>query len=111
MEIYGYKNTSGTDLITYKSILNEQQFKEKYGIVGSTDNRIYSPTYAAGVGAIAIGSRSVGYGNASLAMGTLSFALADRSTAVGVRAFVGLGADGATAIGDSSRVLRLIHMQ
>ncbi|QQF84131.1 hypothetical protein [Histophilus somni] len=37
-------------------------------------------------------------------MGTLSFALADRATAVGVRAFVGLGADGATAIGDSSRV-------
>ncbi|QQF66623.1 hypothetical protein JFL60_03000 [Histophilus somni] len=34
----------------------------------------YSPTYAAGVGAIAIGSRSVAFGDASLAIGTLSFA-------------------------------------
>ncbi|THA20720.1 hypothetical protein E5361_09685, partial [Histophilus somni] len=101
--IYGYNGNSGK--VTYKDLVNESEFTKKYIRSDSgEDHRIYSPTYAAGVGAIAIGSRSVGYGNASLAMGTLSFALADRATAVGVRAFVGLGADGATAIGDSSRV-------
>ncbi|TEW28036.1 hypothetical protein E2R48_09290 [Histophilus somni] len=101
--IYGYNGNS--EKVTYKDLVNESEFTKKYIRSDSgEDHRIYSPTYAAGVGAIAIGSRSVGYGNASLAMGTLSFALADRATAVGVRAFVGLGADGATAIGDSSRV-------
>ncbi|WP_406812058.1 YadA-like family protein [Histophilus somni] len=105
-QIYGYSgNRASSNKVTYSDILDWSDFSKKYVRTDDgKDHRMYSPTYAAGVGAIAIGSRSVGYGNASLAMGTLSFALADRSTAVGVRAFVGLGADGATAIGDSSRV-------
>ncbi|THA20701.1 hypothetical protein E5361_09795, partial [Histophilus somni] len=81
------------------------QFKQKYLSASSgQDNRIYSPTYAKGDGAIAIGSRSIGYGQGSLAMGTLSFALGKESTAVGVRAYVDLKADGGVAIGDQSRV-------
>ncbi|WP_348533969.1 YadA-like family protein [Histophilus somni] len=104
-QIYGYSGSRESNKVTYSDILDWSDFSKKYVRTDDgKDHRMYSPTYAAGVGAIAIGSRSVGYGNASLAMGTLSFALADRSTAVGVRAFVGLGADGATAIGDSSRV-------
>ncbi|THA40403.1 hypothetical protein E5428_09475, partial [Histophilus somni] len=104
-QIYGYSGSRASNKVTYSDILDWSDFSKKYVRTDDgKDHRMYSPTYAAGVGAIAIGSRSVGYGNASLAMGTLSFALADRSTAVGVRAFVGLGADGATAIGDSSRV-------
>ncbi|WP_249961803.1 YadA-like family protein [Histophilus somni] len=81
------------------------QFTQKYlSASGGQDNRIYSPTYAKGDGAIAIGSRSIGYGQGSLAMGTLSFALGKESTAVGVRAYVDLEADGGVAIGDQSRV-------
>ncbi|MFC0322437.1 YadA-like family protein [Gallibacterium melopsittaci] len=78
------------------------------------DYRIFSPTYAAKQGAIAIGSRTIAGGVVSTAVGSLSFALADRSTAMGIRAFVsgpGLingvqddGAVGATAIGENSRV-------
>ncbi|WP_249960688.1 YadA-like family protein [Histophilus somni] len=81
------------------------QFKQKYLSASSgQDNRIYSPTYAKGDGAIAIGSRSIGYGQGSLAMGTLSFALGKESTAVGIRAYVDLNAEGGVAIGDQSRV-------
>ncbi|WWO73894.1 hypothetical protein V4937_04120 [Histophilus somni] len=104
MKIYGYDTNTRYSGTTYKNILNEQNFKIKYGINNGVDNRIYSPTYAAGVASIAIGSRSVAYGNASLAIGTLSFALANDSTAVGVRAFVNDDATGGVAIGDESRV-------
>ncbi|QQF90268.1 hypothetical protein JFL57_05795 [Histophilus somni] len=103
MEIYGYRgNHQGKT--TYKDILDETSFKQKYGIYNFTDNRHYSPTYSAGMGAIAIGSRSVAYGDTSLALGTLSFALAKGSTAVGVRAFVEKDAESGVAIGDASRV-------
>ncbi|THA20735.1 hypothetical protein E5361_09575, partial [Histophilus somni] len=103
MKIYGYRgNHQGKT--TYKDILDETSFKQKYGIHNFTDNRHYSPTYSAGMGAIAIGSRSVAYGDTSLALGTLSFALAKGSTAVGVRAFVEKDAEGGVAIGDASRV-------
>ncbi|WP_249962043.1 YadA-like family protein [Histophilus somni] len=66
--------------------------------------RKYSPTFAKGRGAIAIGSRAIAYGNGSTSMGTLSFALADKSTALGLRAFADFAAEGSTAIGEESRV-------
>ncbi|WP_075321704.1 ESPR-type extended signal peptide-containing protein [Histophilus somni] len=107
-QIYGYnrdpKYTGNTKGITYQEILDKNDFNKKYGKTQSTDNRHYSPTYAAGVGSIAIGSRSVAFGDASLSIGTLSFALGKNSTAVGVRAFVDTNADGGVAIGDESRV-------
>ncbi|TDF36224.1 hypothetical protein E1290_08835, partial [Histophilus somni] len=103
MKIYGYDgNHNGKT--TYKDILDRDIFVDKYGKKPTQDHRHYSPTYSAGIGAIAIGSRSVAYGDTSLALGTLSFALAKGSTAVGVRAFVSQDADGGVAIGDSSRV-------
>ncbi|MBB5152455.1 hypothetical protein HNR69_001925, partial [Histophilus somni] len=107
-QIYGYDHSTTYVGDTYKNIMTEEEFKKKYLIYQDgnqrIDNRIYSPTYSAGIGAIAIGSRSVAYGNASLSIGTLSFALADESTALGVRAFVDTNAEGGVAIGDESRV-------
>ncbi|WP_249963348.1 YadA-like family protein [Histophilus somni] len=107
-QIYGYDHSTIYVGDTYKNIMTEEEFKKKYLIYQNDhqriDNRIYSPTYSAGIGAIAIGSRSVAYGNASLSIGTLSFALADESTALGVRAFVDTNAEGGVAIGDESRV-------
>ncbi|TFI32322.1 hypothetical protein E4M08_09325, partial [Histophilus somni] len=103
MKIYGYDgNHNGKT--TYKDILDRDIFVDKYGKKPNQDHRHYSPTYSAGIGAIAIGSRSVAYGDTSLALGTLSFALAKGSTAVGVRAFVSEDAEGGVAIGDESRV-------
>ncbi|KGQ31109.1 YadA-like family protein [Gallibacterium anatis] len=75
-------------------------FDQKY--TGSKS--IYSPTYAAKLGAIAIGSRAVAGGEVSTSVGSLSFALADRSTAMGIRTFVAQDAVGGTAIGEQSRV-------
>ncbi|NOL50533.1 ESPR-type extended signal peptide-containing protein, partial [Pelistega europaea] len=82
------------------AFLSEQDFAGKY----RSGNAVYSPTYAAGLGAIAIGSRALAGGDVSTALGALSFALADRSTAVGIRAFVADTAQGATAMGENSRV-------
>lgn len=93
---------------------NQEKFKYTYitegnydtttNTVTGADKRIYSPTLAAKLGAIAIGSRTVAGGEVSTALGSLSFALADRSTAVGIRAFVDKNAIGGTAIGEESRV-------
>lgn len=68
------------------------------------EQRIFSPTYAGKIGAIAIGSRAVAGGEVSTALGSLSFALADRSTAVGLRSFVADDAVGGTAMGEQSFV-------
>ncbi|WP_249961275.1 YadA-like family protein [Histophilus somni] len=104
--IYGYKadHDYGSDSKTYKDVLEENEFTKRYIKNGSYDNRKFSPTYAAGVGSIALGSRTVAFGQTSLAVGALSFALADDSTALGVRAFVDAEAKGGVAIGDESRV-------
>ncbi|MFZ7174817.1 hypothetical protein ACLSYX_08370 [[Pasteurella] aerogenes] len=95
----------------YKSLINDNSyfgnnlFDQKYiQKKGDKDNRIYSPTYAAGIGAIAIGSRAVAAGNLSTSVGALSFALADHSTTLGMRAFVGQSATGGVAVGQESRV-------
>ncbi|WP_156550113.1 hypothetical protein, partial [Gallibacterium salpingitidis] len=103
---YGDAQTSGS---FYYKYISEQK---KDGTV--SDKRMFSPTFAAGLGSIAIGSRTVAGGELSTSVGSLSFALADRSTAVGLRAFVAGpgtingakfdGAVGATAIGENSRV-------
>ncbi|NOL50532.1 ESPR-type extended signal peptide-containing protein, partial [Pelistega europaea] len=82
------------------AFLSQQDFSNKY----RNGNAIYSPTYAAGLGSIAIGSRALAGGDVSTALGALSFALADRSTAVGIRAFVADTAKGATAVGENSYV-------
>ncbi|THA21438.1 hypothetical protein E5361_05595, partial [Histophilus somni] len=102
LKIFGYTDKDNHK-ISFRNILTKEQFKKKY-IYNGGSLRHYSPTYSAGIGAIAIGSRSVAYGDTSLALGTLSFALAKGSTAVGVRAFVSEDAEGGVAIGDESRV-------
>ncbi|MFZ7174151.1 YadA-like family protein [[Pasteurella] aerogenes] len=84
------------------------RFEQLY-VTGSSngkqvDNRKYSPTYAAGVGAIAIGSRTVAAGDLSTSVGALSFALADYSTTLGMRSFVARSAKGGVAVGQASRV-------
>ncbi|MBS9776238.1 MAG: hypothetical protein KGV57_04045, partial [Fusobacterium sp.] len=76
------------------------QFKNKYLIRSAT---IYSPTYAGGDAAIAMGSRTVAAKEGSTAIGTLSFALAEDSTAMGIHTYVDSDAVGATAIGKESR--------
>ncbi|MFU2123208.1 YadA-like family protein [Gallibacterium anatis] len=82
---------------------SQQTFDNKY-ISNGSDMRIYSPTYATKLGAIAIGSRAIAGGEVSTSVGSLSFALADRSTAMGIRTFVAQDAVGGTAIGEQSRV-------
>ncbi|QQF85565.1 hypothetical protein JFL55_07140 [Histophilus somni] len=105
LKIYGYTDKRTSKKYTnYSDILDENDFKKKYVRDNHIDTRVYSPTYSAGVAAIAIGSRSVAYGDTSLSIGTLSFALGKSSTAVGVRAFVDFVATGGVAIGDESRV-------
>ncbi|MFC0308512.1 YadA-like family protein [Gallibacterium trehalosifermentans] len=91
-----------TDNFYYK---NKGEFDTFYNqTVNGKDYRVFSPTYAAKRGAIAIGSRTVAGGEVSTALGSLSFALADKSTAVGIRAFVADDAIGGTAMGEQSRV-------
>lgn len=82
----------------------KSEFDSKYIENKGSDMRIYSPTYAAKLGAIAIGSRAIAGGEVSISVGSLSFALADRSTAMGIRTFVAQDAVGGTAIGEQSRV-------
>lgn len=84
---------------TYWAAQNGMTFDAKY-----KQKSEYSPTYAAQLGAIAIGSRAIAGGEVSTSVGSLSFALADRSTAMGVRTFVSQDAIGGTAIGEQSRV-------
>ena len=79
-------------------------FADRYTLTPDHDNRIYSPTFSRGSGAIAIGSRAVAYGNGATTLGTLSFALADGSTAIGLRAFVSDSSNGGLAMGEESRV-------
>ncbi|WP_311517614.1 ESPR-type extended signal peptide-containing protein, partial [uncultured Megasphaera sp.] len=67
---------------------------------------IYSPTYAGGTAAIAIGARAIAPGSGSTAVGVLSMAMGDRSTAIGTRAYVSEGATGGLSMGEESRVLK-----
>ncbi|MDY4279854.1 MAG: hypothetical protein SOX56_02015, partial [[Pasteurella] mairii] len=92
------------NLINDNSYFTNDLFKQKYLINGSNDNRKYSPTYAGGLGAIAIGSRTIAAGNLSTSVGALSFALADHSTTLGMRSFVAQSAKGGIAVGQESRV-------
>ena len=77
-----------------------QDFKRSYLSPGT---EMYSPTYSGGVGAIAIGSRSIAFKDGSTAIGTLSYAFGEGSTAMGLRAFTSDNAKGAVAIGEQSR--------
>lgn len=97
---------SGNALLAYGGSTNtdDNTFYRKYIKKGTTDQRIFSPTLAGKLGAIAIGSRTVAGGEMSTSLGSLSFALADRSTAVGLRAFVADTAVGATAMGEQAFV-------
>ena len=88
----------------YKGIVSEgiktdSELKSAY-----IDSKQYSPTYAGGKAAIAIGSRSVAAANHSIAMGVLSFALAEGSTAIGRYAFVDENASKGLAVGEKARV-------
>lgn len=92
----------------YKDMIkdNPDWFKNKY-MFDSTgnDRRVWSPNYAAGEAAIAIGARTVALGDASTSIGVLSMALAERSTALGVRSLVSKDAKGGMALGEESRVM------
>ena len=92
----------------YKDMIkdNPDWFKNKY-MIDSTgnDRRVWSPNYAAGEAAIAIGARTVALGDASTSIGVLSMALAERSTALGVRSLVSKDAKGGMALGEESRVM------
>ena len=88
----------------YKGIVTEG-IKTDDGLKSSyIDSKQYSPTYAGGKSAIAIGSRSVAAANQSIAMGVLSFALAEGSTAIGRYAFVDENASQGLAVGEKARV-------
>ncbi|OBX10024.1 hypothetical protein QV08_00355 [Gallibacterium salpingitidis] len=112
--LISYGNQKDSESFYYKYIESENKDTNGSWLGTTTDKRNFSPTYAAGLGSIAIGSRTVAGGELSTSVGSLSFALADRSTAVGLRAFVAGpgtinqqkfdGAVGATAIGENSRV-------
>ena len=88
----------------YKGIVTEG-IKTDDGLKNAyIDSKQYSPTYAGGKAAIAIGSRTVAAANHSIAMGVLSFALAEGSTAIGRYAFVDEKADQGLAVGEKARV-------
>lgn len=106
-ELYMGKKTNGTDYDAKKNdrdpnkleaFYTYSDFKRRY-----VDNPSASPTYAAKLGAIALGSRTIAAGEMSTAVGSLAFALADKSTAMGLRSFVAKDAVGGTAIGEESR--------
>ncbi|WP_164723889.1 hypothetical protein, partial [Veillonella sp. 3960] len=85
-----------------RPIMPWSTFAERYG-QSKDEERIFSPTVAAGIGSIAIGSRSISAKDGSTAMGTLAYALGEGSTAMGLRAYTASGATGAVAIGEQSR--------
>ncbi|QDJ12972.1 hypothetical protein CEP45_03520 [Mergibacter septicus] len=99
-----YNNTAGINPF----FSNQRDFLQSYGNKDynndKQDRRIFSPTFAGGRGAIAIGSRSIALGATSTALGALSFGLSDESTAVGFLSFVDVGAPGGIAVGRNSRV-------
>nr|AIS72939.1 Hmtp210 [Avibacterium paragallinarum] len=106
-ELYMGKKTNGTDYDAKKNdrdpnkpeaFYTYSDFKSRY-----VNNPSTSPTYAAKLGAIALGSRTIAAGEMSTAVGSLAFALADKSTAMGLRSFVAKDAVGGTAIGEESR--------
>ncbi|VEJ09938.1 YadA-like family protein [Actinobacillus delphinicola] len=69
-----------------------------------TNHAIYSPTFAGGIGAVAIGPRAIADGEVATTVGTLSFALGDHSSAFGFRSFVSKKSIGGTAFGEASHV-------
>uniref|UniRef100_UPI00288A549D hypothetical protein n=1 Tax=Sneathia sanguinegens TaxID=40543 RepID=UPI00288A549D len=85
--------------IVEKGIKTKEELENAY-----IKSKQYSPTYAGGKAAIAIGSRSVAAADQSIAMGVLSFALANGSTAIGRYAFVDEKADQGLAVGEKARV-------
>ena len=85
-----------------KPIMPWDTFASRYA-QSKDEERIFSPTVAAGIGSIAIGSRSISAKDGSTAMGTLAYALGEGSTAMGLRAYTASGATGAVAIGEQSR--------
>ena len=85
--------------IVEKGIKTNEELENAY-----IKSKQYSPTYAGGTSAIAIGSRSVAAADQSIAMGVLSFALANGSTAIGRYAFVDEKADQGLAVGEKARV-------
>ena len=85
--------------IVEKGIKTNEELENAY-----IKSKQYSPTYAGGKSAIAIGSRSVAAADQSIAMGVLSFALANGSTAIGRYAFVDEKADQGLAVGEKARV-------
>ncbi|WKS99045.1 YadA-like family protein [Gallibacterium salpingitidis] len=104
---FGDQLESGVIDTIYNSLRNDRNFFDSEGVFDNKykgDKAIYSPTYAGGRGAIAIGSRTVAAKDLSTSLGSLSFALAERSTAVGIRSFVESSAIGGTAIGERSSV-------
>uniref|UniRef100_UPI00259AE6D7 ESPR-type extended signal peptide-containing protein n=1 Tax=uncultured Megasphaera sp. TaxID=165188 RepID=UPI00259AE6D7 len=92
-----YKDMIKDDPVNFKNTY----IRDGYG----NDRRVWSPNYAAGQAAIAIGARTVALGDGSTSVGVLAMALAERSTAVGIRSLVSDGAKGGMALGEESRVM------
>ena len=88
----------------YKGIVEKDVKKQGDFDSAYINSKQYSPTYAGGKSAIAIGSRSVAAADQSIAMGVLSFALAEGSTAIGRYAFVDEKASQGLAVGEKARV-------
>ncbi|AIL32930.1 YadA-like family protein [Basilea psittacipulmonis] len=93
--------TRVSDILVGGSYMTLSNFNSLYNRAGSYQ---YSPTLAAGTGAIAVGGRTLALGKASTAIGSLAFAFADEATAVGLRSFVASTAKGGSAIGNEAWV-------
>ena len=107
----GNDDIGGTDYLPeatirriYKGIVEKDVKKQGEFDSAYINSKQYSPTYAGGKSAIAIGSRSVASADQSIAMGVLSFALAEGSTAIGRYAFVDENASQGLAVGEKARV-------
>ncbi|AWX14622.1 hypothetical protein CEP49_04065 [Mergibacter septicus] len=83
---------------------NEEAFLQKYSNRNGNKYAVFSPTYAGGRGAIAIGARAVASADTSTALGALSFAFSSGSTALGFLSYVDSNSEGGTAVGRNARV-------
>ena len=99
---YIFKDWNQKDPEKYAKDFGHDGFNHSY----TGGAAIYSPTYAGGTAAIAIGARAIAPGSGSTAVGVLSMAMGDRSTAIGTRAYVSEGATGGLSMGEESRVLK-----
>ncbi|AWX14593.1 hypothetical protein CEP49_00365 [Mergibacter septicus] len=95
-----YTNSNGIP----QFFASEDAFLQKYSNRNGNKYAVFSPTYAGGRGAIAIGARAVASADTSTALGALSFAFSEGSTALGFLSYVDSNSEGGTAVGRNARV-------